>query len=162
MLKHLFILGAFLPLSAFAATTTYFSCPVKEKLHGKNNIVTVKFAVEGLDFHPDKGQLVSYPGIDEEEGNPIFVEAQTGNFDDTMMWNLNAQGGDMTINRGTITLFGDGDGYQYTDLVLWDVDQAIVDGKTTVGGYVRDYGSAHEGGEEFKQFITCEFSDKKL
>ena len=55
-------------------------------------------------------------------------------------------------------LWGDGDGYQFTDLVLWDVD----DNESVLEGYVRDYGPTYDDKETFKQFIKCERSSEVL
>lgn len=135
---------------------TYFSCTVKE---GRTD-VSVKFAIRNFKPTSRKGQLVTYPGADEEQGmiyvNPVQVKNSY-----TKMSNLNGQGGDLTIQpSGDIHLFGDGDGYQFTDLVLW---YQADDDRDYREGYVRDYGSAYADGEEtFKQFIKCEHSETVL
>ncbi len=85
----------------------------------------------------------------------ILVEPEEG----TSMSNLNGQGGDLRLGYDTLRLFGDGDGYQFTDLVLWDTND---EDKTELEGYVRDYGPARGDEESFKQFIKCKKSKKKL
>lgn len=142
--------------SAFAAKPdiTYFSCSVKE---GKAE-VTVKFAIKDLNPERSKGELVQYPGADEDTGM-IFVSPEKSGDHYTMMSNLNGQGGDLRIRQnGDIYLFGDGDGYQYTDLVLFYDGEEIGYRE----GYVRDYGSAHGTDLSFKAFIACESSKKVL
>ena len=73
-----------------------------------------------------------------------------------MMTNLNGQGGDLRIEDDSIRLWGDGDGYEFTDLVIWDADQEGPDYE----GYVRDYGPTYGDTEHFKQFIKCKSSNK--
>jgi hypothetical protein len=149
-----------LSASAAAPTTTYFHCVVKEKSGRRTIKVDVKFAVKGLEFYPDKGELVAYPGANEEQGL-IFVsplEGPNGRY--TSMSNLNGQGGDLRVEKGTVRLWGDGDGYQFTDLVVWDLSSR--EEATKFEGYVRDYGPAYGDTESFKQFISCEKSKTVL
>lgn len=155
----------FATLALAKPKTTYFSCVVNEPPRAKNGkkiAVTVKFAIEGLDTFKGKGELAQYPDSNEDEG-PILVTPQTNGKSDTLMMNLNAQGGDLRIESPNIRLFGDGAGYQFTDLVVWDVEDESNAGE--LEGYVRDYGPAYSAGtnpETFKQFIKCRISDKVL
>lgn len=139
---------------------TYFSCTIEEPTdRGTNLLVKVKFAVINLDSFNEDTRLVPYPGVEPEEGliyvSPT-VHKKSGDY--TMMSNLNSQGGDLRVEGSSLRLFGDGDGYQFTDLVVWD----IISDKDDLEGYVRDYGPAYGGAESFKQFITCQRADKKL
>jgi hypothetical protein len=155
-----FLLALMLGISTNAAqeNITYFACTVKE---GKTN-VSVKFAIKDFDPYDDKnrGELVTYPGADEDFGlilvSPTEVDGRY-----TKMSNLNGQGGDLRITSGgDLFLFGDGDGYQYTDLVIWSDGN---EDRNYTEGYVRDYGSAYGSDEEtFKQFIKCKSSTKVL
>lgn len=140
-----------------ASTMSYFSCTVKEKIEKKNVTVTVKFAVKNLDALRDKGELVQYPGTSEDSGMISVTPTESGDRF-TMMSNLNSQGGDLRVGGDDIRLFGDGDGYQFTDLVMWDVSSAEVG--DTLEGYVRDYGPAYGDDESFKQFIKCKRNSK--
>lgn len=156
-----FLLTAFLMLQvpSVSAATTYFSCTVIETVKGNRKVsVTVKFAVKDLDVYKKKGELIQYPDTDEE-GGMIFVSPRTVRGQSTTMTNLNAQGGDLRIEGDNLRLFGDGDGYQFTDLVIWDVDSGDSD---DLEGYVRDYGPAYGDDESFKQFIKCKSSAKEL
>ena len=151
-------------------TITYFSCKVKEPVKSKSNsktkkpakrtrTVTVKFAIENLDVYQDQGSLMQYPGSTEEdeEYGTILVRPL-----ESIMSNLNGQGGDLRFEGRNIKLWGDGDGYQFTDLVIWDADEE----SEVVEGYVRDYGPAYaeydRNEETFKQFIKCKRSSKVL
>lgn len=132
----------------------YWSCAVKE---GRTD-VTVKFAVQGYDYWKEAGTLLVYPGADEEYG-AILVEPResaTGRY--TAMTNLNGQGGDLRVEGSNIRLWGDGDGYQFTELVIWDASDEGPDYE----GYVRDYGPAYGNKPIFKQFIKCRKTDKPL
>lgn len=128
--------------------------------------VTVKFAIKNLDTLNDKGELIPYPDIKKEdfenqEDGPILVRPKLIGKPHpfyTMMSNLNSQGGDLRFEGRNIRLFGDGDGYQFTDLVIWDVDEET----NRLEGYVRDYGQTYAGNETFKQFIKCKRSTEKL
>ncbi|MGE0764756.1 MAG: hypothetical protein AB7N80_15890 [Bdellovibrionales bacterium] len=155
-MKQFFILVLFVLSSTVHAEgpITYFSCPVKE---GKFT-VTVKFAIKNLDTFKAKGDLIQYPGSDSDMGYISVDPIKTGKFYSRMS-NLNGQGGDLTVRRnGDIFLFGDGDGYQFTDLVIWNDDSE----SDVIEGYVRDYGPAYGDDESFKQFIKCKRSNKKL
>lgn len=155
--------------TAFAGDKiSYFSCKVSEKDSKNKKIeVTVKFAVKNLDFYKeDTGELLSYPGMNEEEGAISVTPVWTGKENDsrmTLMSNLNSQGGDFSVEGDDVVLFGDGDGYQLTDLVIWDVGNSEEE-EDSLEGYVRDYGSAYADGKSktFKQFIVCKRSAKKL
>jgi len=161
-MKRLILGATFLFAVQAGAATTYFSCSVTEPSHkrGETVKVTVKFAVKNLEVWKGKGDLVSYPGTDEDYG-AILVEplryGKEGYY--TMMSNLNGQGGDLRIEGENLRLWGDGDGYQFTELVIWDADQ---DEETEFEGYARDYGPTHNGKTGFKQFIKCKRSNKKL
>jgi hypothetical protein len=157
------------PAKKAADVITYFSCKVSEPASDKKGDastvdVTVKFAIKNLDTANGKGDLVAYPGANEDEDGPIVVSPTERKSDkhNTMMSNLNAQGGDLRIQDSNIKLWGDGDGIEFTDLVVFDVDaNGELTGKRD--GYARDYGDAYAEGEEtFKQFIKCEQSDKAL
>lgn len=160
----------FFPLIAFfvfqvssaSAAITYFSCTVFEPLKKNKTIeVIVKFAVEDLDLFKKKGTLIQYPGTDEDQENGmIIVSPEKIGKRLTLMTNLNGQGGDLRIEGDDLRLFGDGDGYQFTDLVIWDADSG--DDNENLEGYVRDYGPAYGDDESFKQFIKCIRSTKKL
>lgn len=159
------------PTVGFAADpdVIYLSCLVKENIDGKNVNVTVKFAVENYDSFKNQGTLVRYPTLEsEDEYETILVTPTEAGDSWTRMTNLNAQGGDLTVNPdGSLFLWGDGDGYQFTDLVVWDVDRALANADEgqknfKVEGYVRNYGPAYMGDIEFKQFITCDLSTDVL
>ena len=146
-------------------TITYFSCKVMESVgegkKAKQVEVTVKFAVKNLDMYKPKGELVQYPGLNEEDGYISITPAEIAKDKPAAMGNLNAQGGDLRVDDHNIQLWGDGDGYLFTDLTIWDVDDSE-DGDV-LDGYVREYGSAYnKGDEKFKQFIKCQRSDKQL
>lgn len=152
------VLFVFMSATAFAADNiTYFSCDVKED--GKT--VNVKFAVKDLDPEEAKGELVEYPGADENMGLILVSPEKLSKNKWSKMSNLNGQGGDLRVRaNGDIFLFGDGDGYQYTDFVVWYDGEDELDYRE---GYVRDYGSAYAEGEEtFKQFVKCTVSKKVL
>ena len=156
------LIALFIGFSAQAAKQeiTYFSCTVKEIVKSKKVDVEVKFAIKDFKPYEGSGELIQYPGSNEEYG-AISVTPMEVNGYYTKMSNLNGQGGDLSVTSGgDIHLFGDGDGYQYTDLVLWD------DGDEDLAhteGYTRDYGSAYADGEEtFKQFIQCKRSTNVL
>lgn len=155
-MKLLIFIAAF-SMSALAAnknTVTYFSCNIREDGHN----VSVKFAVKDYDSIKNKGELVSYPGSNEDDGLIFVTPKSIGKFY-PRMHNLNGQGGDLRIARsGDLHLFGDGDGYQFTDLVIWNDN----DDSDELEGYVRDYGSAYGDAETFKQFIKCRRSSKVL
>jgi hypothetical protein len=174
-MKIIFIfVTLFASSAAFAleASTLYFSCNVKETVEGKKLDVNVKFAVQGYDADKRTGNLLPYPNAAEDDfGEPFTIlVTPVSNENDylTRMSNLNAQGGDLTVNPdGSVFLWGDGDGYQFTDLVVWDVDYALnnaEEGETLfkLEGYVRDYGSAYMGKIDFKQFIKCDMSTEVL
>lgn len=149
--------------SAFASSITYFSCKVEEPTDtGKNITVTVKFAIKNLDIYEKQGELIQYPGIakEDEEFGTILVTPRTYGKKQryTKMWNLNGQGGDLRFEGRNIKLWGDGDGYQFTDLIIWDVNSE----SDVLEGYVRDYGPAYGDEEIFKQFIKCQRSNKRL
>ena len=137
--------------------TTYFDCKVKEKYtdadkkkHSKT--VHVYFAIKGLDSWKGQNELVTYPGISVEESEEMGLivvrpqELPNGRY--PMMSNLNGQGGDLRVysDSGNVRLFGDGSGYQFTDLIE---------------GYVRDYGPTYGNFTPFKQFIKCKTSTEK-
>lgn len=137
------------------SVTTYFSCEVNEP----NVVVTVRFAIKDLDVLSGKGELVTYPGSDEEAGAISVSPAEHGG-KMTMMSNLNGQGGDLRVlKNGDLHLFGDGAGYQFTDLVLWDDGD---EDRAHTEGYVRDYGPTYGSEETFKQFIKCKRSTKRF
>ena len=154
---------------------TYFSCKVKELVEGvvkgKTVTVTVKFAIQDFDtsLGKNQGTLISYPGTEDEEWAPILVKPQTKGKKKrfTLMTNLNSQGGDLTIDGDDLKLFGDGDGEQLTDLVIWDADNPNV-GDDELEGYVRDYGPVYRNADNprdsktFKQFIKCKRSSTVL
>lgn len=146
---------------AFAtpAPITYFSCKVKEPVGKKKIVVTVRFAIQGLDIGHDKGELIPYPGVNVDEVGMISVTPEEiKDYGYPMMTNLNGQGGDLRLEGNNIRLFGDGDGYQFTELVIWDADEE--DNQTgNLEGYVRDYGSTYGAAPQFKQFIKCKRSD---
>lgn len=145
-----------------SAATTYFSCTVIEPLSkaGKTVKVTVKFAVKNYDAWKSEGELLQYPGADEDQGAILVEPVETeGGKHMTMMSNLNGQGGDLRVERTQLRLWGDGAGYQFTELVIWDADD---EERTVLEGYVRDYGPAYNGDINFKQFIKCQRSNKKL
>lgn len=150
----------------YAATTdktTYISCLVYETIKKEKVKVTVKFAIKNLDLYKKKGELITYPGLSEEEveeGNgPILVTPKKYKGEVINMTNLNGQGGDLRITDEGVRLFGDGAGYQFTNLVVWDLEQ---DDLESFDGYVRDYGSTYGDQETFKQFIKCKASNKVL
>lgn len=152
------VLLAFVGASAFAKDNiTYFSCDVNE---GKK-AVSVKFAIKDLNPEEAKGELVEYPGADENSGLILVTPEKLDKNKWSKMSNLNGQGGDLRVRaNGDIFLFGDGDGYQYTDFVVWYDGEDELDYRE---GYVRDYGSAYAEGEEtFKQFVKCTASKKVL
>jgi hypothetical protein len=170
MKKSIFIaLPLFLAVVTFAATKpksdsekiTYFECKVKEPAEkGKKTIdVTVRFAVKGLNLFEGKGELLQYPGSSEDAGMIYVSPDEVGKGKKayvTIMSNLNGQGGDLRIEGSQIRLWGDGDGYQFTDLVIWNADSD----DDVLEGYVHDYGSAYGKEETFKQFIKCKKSAK--
>jgi len=161
-LLAMFVTGVY----AEGENITYFSCKVKEPLgrsqRNKTVTVTVKFAVQDLDTYGDRGSLIPYPGTEDEEWAPIFVKPQ-----ETIMSNLNSQGGDLTFEGSDLKLFGDGDGEQLTDLVIWDADDPNI-ADDELEGYVRDYGPVYRNADNpkdrktFKQFIKCKRSSKVL
>jgi len=135
--------------------TTFFKCTV----HEPKVRVTVKFAVKDLDIFEGKGELVPYPGTNEDEGM-IYVSPKKSGKYHTLMTNLNGQGGDLRIEGDHLRLFGDGAGYQFTELVIWDLDQAEFG--NPLDGYVRDFGPTYGKEEFFRQFIKCTMSQKVL
>lgn len=143
-----------------ADAITYFSCVVKEPV-SNNEVekVTIKFAIENLNVFENEGRLLQYPGSDEEDGAILVMPKILDGDRNSLMSNLNSQGGDLRIEGDHIRLFGDGDGYQFTDLVVWDVGSSESD---ILEGYVRDYGPTYGDDETFKQFIKCRRSTKKL
>jgi hypothetical protein len=152
---------------AIEKPVSYFSCKIKETVKiakkTKKVNVTVKFAVAGLDVRNEEGELLTYPGADEDYGS-VYVKPMIVRIDKkeryTLMSNLNGQGGDLQFEGGNIKLWGDGDGYQFTELVVWDVDGEV---KESYEGYVRDYGYTYKENEEtFKQFIKCKRSSELL
>lgn len=152
----LVLLTLALPAVAAEKKITYFSCPVKE---GRTE-VSVKFAVENYDPFEAKGDLLAYPGADEDNGFILVTPTQKRDGYYTRMSNLNGQGGDLRIlKNGDVELYGDGDGIQTTYLHLW-WDASDLAETTSMEGYVRDY----TDGEDvmFKQFIKCELSNKVL
>lgn len=155
------ILLAAVPVSAARrpVATTYFSCTVLEPAKGRAKPVkvTVKFAVKGYSSWDKKGELLSYPGANEDSG-AILVSPEKIGERYAMMTNLNGQGGDLRIEGSSLRLWGDGDGYQFTELVIWDADEE----QEELEGYVRDYGPAYGDTETFKQFIKCRKSNKQL
>lgn len=168
----LFVLPLLLTNLVFASTpkskpaadvTTYFECKVKEPLEkSKKTIdVTVKFAVKNLDVFDGKGELLQYPGSSEDSGMVHVSPAEIGKGKNAivpMMTNLNGQGGDLRVGNGQVRLWGDGDGYQFTDLVIFDADED----RESYDGYVRDYGDTYGDTETFKQFIKCKKSVGKV
>lgn len=150
-----------------SSKVSYFHCLVKEPTKGgTTRNVHVRFAVRDLDlgFTP-KGTLISYPGLNEEDGAIFVTSAKVRKDEVLIMSNLNGQGGDLRLEGSNLRLFGDGDGYQFTDLVIWDADtEAEEAGKPVrLEGYVRDYGPAYGKKEAtFKQFIQCERSTHKF
>lgn len=159
-MKSLALVFLSLALPAFAAESkiTYISCPVQED----NVTVMVKFAIENYDPLNGKGKLIEYPGTSEESGYILISPEEKKNGNYSRMINLNGQGGDLTVKEnGNIFLFGDGDGYQFTDLELW-YDGDDIEELTEMEGYVRDYGPAYNGQIDFKQFLKCQVSKKIL
>lgn len=145
------------PKAKRATGTYYFSCPVKE---GRTE-VSVKFAIKGLNPNQSKGDLVQYPGSDEDAGMISVTPIQKSNGDFTRMSNLNGQGGDLRMqDNGDIHFYGDGDGIQNSYLHLW-WDASDLEEVTSMEGYVRDYTRGDEA-NMFKQFITCEVSTEVL
>lgn len=138
-----------------AGHLTYFECKVRETIKNKATVVAVKFAVKRLDIFKNKGELVQYPGSDQESGLISVTPQKVGDVF-SLMSNLNGQGGELRIEGGNLRLWGDGAGYQFTELVIWDVDP---DSKN-LEGYVRDFGPAYGESETFKQFIKCQRSEK--
>jgi hypothetical protein len=138
---------------------TYFSCTVREPVKGRKTPVnvTVKFAVKGYNSWKNEGELQEYPGANPDVG-AIFVSPTEVSGEYTMMSNLNGQGGDLRIEGTNLRLWGDGAGYQFTELVIWDADEE----SDQLEGYVRDYGPTYGDSETFKQFIKCQRSNKKL
>lgn len=165
--RSVFLMTVSLPIlfasTAFAArpnnVTTYFSCTVVEPAKGrpKGVPVTVKFAVKGYESFSRKGELLSYPGASEDDGAILVTPKEVGEHY-AMMTNLNGQGGDLRIEGSNLRLWGDGDGYQFTELVVWDADEEA----TELEGYVRDYGPTYGDSPIFKQFIKCRKSNKPL
>lgn len=150
-----FIFNMTLASAASKKEITYFQCNMKE---GRTE-VQIKFAVKGYDSFNGSGELVNYPGT-KDEYQPIVVTPEQIGKVYPMAFNLNSQGGDLTVERhGDIRLFGDGDGYQFTDLVVW---ANLDDEETTYEGYIRDYGPTYGEKAPFKQFITCKSSKKPL
>jgi hypothetical protein len=146
--------------TAFAKNPTlYFSCNVQEEVS-----VNVRFAIGNYEAYSNSGELLEYPGTEEY----ILVSPEeTAENGYTRMSNLLAQGGDLRFYRdGSVLLWGDGDGYQFTDLRLWDLDSVVSnlddEEEFVVEGYVRDYGPAYRGEIDFKQFITCKVSTRVL
>jgi hypothetical protein len=161
-MKFLILIITVFTMQAEAATM-YFSCLVKEKSGRQKVDVTVKFAVKDLEPFEGKGELIPYPGIteeQEEQGLILVTPQELPNEQYALMTNLNGQGGDLRIENGNIRLWGDGAGYQFTELVLWeDGDENI----SYTKGYVRDYGPAYgDDDDTFQQFIKCQKSDRKL
>lgn len=163
-MKSLVIFLSIFLFHSVEASTTYFSCTVKEPVKASSRAVraraevTVKFAIKNLDTFKLKGGLTQYPGSNAGDGlifvTPVHVGEQM-----TMMSNLNGQGGDLRLDRAEeVRLWGDGAGYQFTELVVWDVDGENVEHD----GYVRDYGPAYGGKTGFKQFIRCKSSTSVL
>ncbi len=110
-----------------ADVITYFSCdvqePISDKPADKNKTVTVtvKFAVQNLDLFDGKADLIQYPESDEEQGMVSVTPDQIRNGKKAFspkMGNLNGQGGDLRTDGNNLKLWGDGDGYQFTDLVV--------------------------------------------
>lgn len=163
-MKSLVILFSIFMAHSAEAATTYFSCVVKEPVKVSSGgsraraEVTVKFAIKNLDTFKLKGSLVQYPGSNADDGLIFVTPVQVGEHM-TMMSNLNGQGGDLRLDRmDEVRLWGDGAGYQFTELVVWDVDGENVEHD----GYVRDYGPTHGGKTGFKQFIKCKSSTSVL
>lgn len=158
MRSALYFVLLLLSVQTFAApkeTITYFACEVKES---SKQVVTVKFAIKNLNTFKGTGELLNYPGANEEFG-AISVTPEEVNGRYPMMSNLNGQGGDLRIEGNNLRLWGDGDGYQFTDLVVWDPDSG--EDSDVFEGYVRDYGPAYGDSKTFKQFITCKRSTGK-
>ena len=159
------LLLIFLTSTLFAAESkiTYFKCDYKEK---RNSKAQIYFAIEDLKLYESKSSLVKYPGTDEEDDYEV-IKVTSGKKDKYSLlgYNLNSQGGDLRISHreGEIRLFGDGDGYQLTDLVIW-VDEDVEEKEVKVQGYLRDYGPVYHGEKvsSKQQFITCQSSYKPL
>lgn len=153
------VLAAF-AFSASAAKKqdiTYFACTVKE---GSKN-VSVKFAINNFKPNSRKGTLVTYPGADEDQGMILVEPVMVKKDEFSKSSNLNGQGGDLSFDPGgDIRLFGDGDGYQFTDLVLFNEGD---DDRNFRDGYMRDYGSAYQENQEtFKVFVKCKHAKNVL
>lgn len=138
------------------STIDYYSCLVNEG----TTKVSVKFAVKNLSLPKQRGELIQYPNSVEEQGLISVVPSELPDGKWTLMSNLNGQGGDLRIEGTNLRLFGDGAGWQFTDLVIWDLDSE----NTELEGYVRDYGPTYGDvvGDTFKQFIKCQRSQQVL
>lgn len=163
-----FVISLLITLSSSwaIANTIYFSCAVKEPIGNRKKIdVTVKFAIQNFDPFERKGDLIEYPGLNEDSDDytgmiSVTPKEYPNKKHYAMMTNLNGQGGDLRITENRdIHLFGDGDGYQFTDLVLWDDND---EDTAFTQGYVRDYGPSWGSEPGFKQFISCKKSENIL
>lgn len=147
--------------AAQKSSLTLINCPVLEPAaDGGTRKVTVQFAVKNLGEWNAKATLEPVPGLSSDDGLIQVSPKKDRHGKYSLMTNLNGQGGDLRIEGSNIRLFGDGDGYQFTDLVLWNVDD-LEDPQGIVLGYVHDYGSTYaKKTETFKQFIRCRYQRK--